>query len=879
MKMKKIIIYSAVAITLAVMITGCSENAWNNHLDGFQDGFNYTEKITVDYTLTNSDYEAIGKALEKIASSDEEKNAAKAIQTNRYFDESSVYPAKIAIPYLLDNTSSEFFIYSEGSEVDVTYKQVYSTPEELSKISSSSTYTLTNLNYQEVWGSESDYVPSFSPSHPAASYLPAILKENYPEAEESTYAIVSYNNATENPVFGDTGEVEITDKIKNVSVGEVLSAVAVVSAQCTRGLILTDNGGSILYYNTNIDLSAYPVGTIVKVSGEVGSYGRAFQLTDAASIEIVGSEEYSYPSPTPYSASMIDAACAGEGDFLAEYVSITGEMSISGNYYNIVINGANSQGSLYYATDEIKNMLENGKSYILDGYFVSVSSGKYFNMVVTDVKPVIKIELTNNIKGLSVGDEITATAIVTGQCTRGLILTDNGGSVLYYNTSIDLSQYPIGTAVKVSGTISSYGRAFQLTDAAEIEILGLAAYTYPEPINYTASMIDEACAGEGDFQAVYVSIQGQMSISGSYYNVNIEGATSQGSLYYATDEIKEKLESGSNYILVGYYVSVSSGKYFNMVVTDVLPVVSAASLGYGNTRSALMTPSSVKENAVYYFNGNAWVPAEGVVVINPEDYTAMGFDNNNLSDADIYIPLYLKANYPYAISGDEIFVAYNLKENKCSTDLFIFDGQKWNLNNNGLETLTSAFIKKNGTWSFLKTLGKAIFDFFDEDELELDRTYLLTYGDVCANPVGASKNYDYLLSTSVTVSGNQIVMANENNGFKFLSSFIREDKVIKVPEGYFVIQDSNERFMYLQGSYSSFNVSDQPGLNADGSIVEGYLFSASNNGDGTWTITNNRGEGNIRNIYYSTKYSNFAGYTEESISSEDHLPSLYLLEL
>ena len=69
----------------------------------------------------------------------------------------------------------------------------------------------------------------------------------------------------------ETPEYTITNNINNLAVGDMLSATAVVTAQNTRGLILTDNAGSILYYDTNVDLSSYPIGTVVKVEGEVSA--------------------------------------------------------------------------------------------------------------------------------------------------------------------------------------------------------------------------------------------------------------------------------------------------------------------------------------------------------------------------------------------------------------------------------------------------------------------------------------------------------------------------------------------------------------------------------------------------------------------------------
>lgn len=189
----------------------------------------------------------------------------------------------------------------------------------------------------------------------------------------------------------DTGDTAITTNIKNLTLNQNLTATAVVTAQSTRGLILTDNGGSILYYNQNINLSDYPINTVVKVNGTVGQYNRGYQLDDKATIQKVGTEVYMYPQPTQYTASMVDNACAGASTdyFQPTYVSIEGTLNISNNYYNIVIEGATAQGSLYYVIDSIKNEIATGEKYKFTGYFNGVSGGtKFFNIVATAVEKV-----------------------------------------------------------------------------------------------------------------------------------------------------------------------------------------------------------------------------------------------------------------------------------------------------------------------------------------------------------------------------------------------------------------------------------------------------------------------------------------------------------
>ena len=181
---------------------------------------------------------------------------------------------------------------------------------------------------------------------------------------------------------------EVTS-IGDVSLDDTLSATVTVTAQCSRGLILTDNTGSILYYNQNINLSEYPIGTILTVNGKVSQYNHGLQLTDAATLTVTtpGDGSYTYPTPTAYTAQMLTEAAAVTDNILATYVTIEGKLSISGSYYNVIVEGTDVQGSVYYPTDQVIGMLEDGKTYKLTGYFTAISgsSTKYFNIIVTGI--------------------------------------------------------------------------------------------------------------------------------------------------------------------------------------------------------------------------------------------------------------------------------------------------------------------------------------------------------------------------------------------------------------------------------------------------------------------------------------------------------------
>ncbi len=281
------------------------------------------------------------------------------------------------------------------------------------------------------------------------------------------------------------------------------------------------------------------------------------------------------------------------------------------------------------------------------------------------------------------------------------------------------------------------------------------------------------------------------------------------------------------------------------------------------------TPVTTSINAVYYFNGSEWAVADGVSALNPADYEAMGVDNAKLTDPEIYIPLYLKNKLIYAQNGDQQIVVYNY--NKAA--LFVYDGANWTLNNNGLENVVGRFTKANNAWSFTKYIGKAIFDFFKEDQVIRDRSYLLVHDNVCATALDKSSNYGYINVSSVEISGETIVLPTDAYAYTFASSVTINDVEYKAPEGQFLMRDSNNRYLYMSGTYNSFNIKDNPTV-TDGAVDAVYFWTAERQADGTWKIKN-VGAGQDRIWGYSISHSSFGAY--DTMDDTRVLPTLYIM--
>lgn len=395
--MNTIIKHSFLALGAVALLAGCDENDWNDKLDGFEVPEPGTSVETLNYTLTAADYTKILNQAPYTSIGTQEERALIAA-TNSFTTDAE---ARQFIPAILRDSTNNFFALANGSAVKVTYNVSANRPQSVLLINKGvELLTLSEDDYQTIWDSEDNYIDAFAPSHPFSSRaVNGILKAEFPDAEAGQYAVVTYNEASENPIFGTIGggdepdvpqpSFQPTSVIGSAAEGDVVEIKGYVTAIDNRGFILSDNSGSILCYQASgFDVASVAVGNQISLSGEVGSYGKGLQIAiTEESYTVEGTGEYTYPAPVVYTGAMMDEAVARTGNELAQYVQFTGKASVSGNYYNFAVDGASTaQGSGYQVPQFIRDQITAGETYIVRGYFASVSSGKFFNVVITSVE-------------------------------------------------------------------------------------------------------------------------------------------------------------------------------------------------------------------------------------------------------------------------------------------------------------------------------------------------------------------------------------------------------------------------------------------------------------------------------------------------------------
>lgn len=191
---------------------------------------------------------------------------------------------------------------------------------------------------------------------------------------------------------GSTGE---EPEYQKMTVAEAQAAAAntpvivegTVMAVNGNSAVIGDETGYIFCYKTNTytDNAAMAVGDKASVEGKLSAYGGFNQINDAKATKL-GTVEFSYPDPTIMSGADLDSWIT-EPEI--DYIQIRGVLTISGNYYNVNVEGATTAiGSIVYPSDELKEKLSNGSTYDFSGFAMYVSGSKYVNIVATEAKLV-----------------------------------------------------------------------------------------------------------------------------------------------------------------------------------------------------------------------------------------------------------------------------------------------------------------------------------------------------------------------------------------------------------------------------------------------------------------------------------------------------------
>ena len=735
--MKSNIFKTLVIGASAMALVSCDENDWNkDELDGFKEP-TITDVTTVQYSMTAADIKKLCsmQANIKIATENNQLAELSAVAEQGYFTD--VITPEIYAPAWLDSIGevkgSPIYYLSDRSTLQLSFPTSDGLPSELTKITSAPVMKVSEAQYQQVWGSETDFTEAFTPSHQAAKELPKLLKEAYPDAASGDYVVVTYNQANQDPIFGSGSDVpgfEMSSVIAGYKKGDAADVNGVVAAVCKSAFILRDKSGEILVYDKNQDYSSLLIGTEVNVKGTIGTFNGGLQI-GSPTFKVMGEEKFAYNKPVTDLATI-----EAQGDkyinglktgVLPIYVKLPVTVKVSGTYYNFDFGSSKFTGSLYEATDALKAMFKDGEQATIEGYFITVSgkqSPYYANMLITSVNGqavvpnAVGFKMTNAIADLKVKDSANVNGIVTGICAQGFIVKDLSGEILAYaGKTFDGSGLKIGSQVNVTGTVGYFNGGLQIGSPV-FEVEGGEKYVYGIPVTDVAAVEAQAQkfvdsnSAETGVLPMYVSLKATVSVSGNYYNFAFGSTKYTGSIYQGTAAQKALLKDGEEATITGYFIS-SNGKFVNVLVTSINGKATepeanaaAASLQMMSSRAGA-TLFTEELKAVYSFNGSSWSAAKDLTVLTAADYAQMGVSSNiNATQAANYLPIYFKNTYPYAQADEAKYVVYDFYNGSATVKNYVsrgvYDGSAWNVST--INTKMNQFVRAgqdNGGYNWL----------------------------------------------------------------------------------------------------------------------------------------------------------------------------------
>jgi uncharacterized repeat protein (TIGR02543 family) len=198
----------------------------------------------------------------------------------------------------------------------------------------------------------------------------------------------------------------------------------------------------------------------------------------------------------------------------------------------------------------------------------------------------------NNISDITAAGTYTVQGTIVAINNRGFILGDGTGYVYYYYgaTGFEPGDYNVGDKVKLAGSVVVYGGVYEFNNTTVISNVSESNYVTEEPTVLSGADMDARVASTTPPQlSSYVQYEGTLAVSGDYYNItNIEGATTaKGSISFPLNVDEITALDGKQVKVTGYYVGISSGKYYNTMLGSIEEVVIT-------TPTIIVTPAYVE---------------------------------------------------------------------------------------------------------------------------------------------------------------------------------------------------------------------------------------------------------------------------------------------
>lgn len=232
--------------------------------------------------------------------------------------------------------------------------------------------------------------------------------------------------------------------------GKNYEVAATVVAMHTQGILIGDASGVMLAFLG--EAPAVAVNDAVTVKGTTELRNGVIQFgKEGLSVAKTGTGSYNTPAPEVMDGTAVTAyiATALENKAVYKYVKYNGEVTVSGNYYNVVIAGTTTKGSVAYGKSEWASF--NGKPVTVEGWLLG-GTANYLQTMATSVTA----DSSTPIVEISAPQQFAATSPVA-QTLNYTVTNTTASAVTFAIEGTNADKFSLGAKTDNTIVVSAKG--------------------------------------------------------------------------------------------------------------------------------------------------------------------------------------------------------------------------------------------------------------------------------------------------------------------------------------------------------------------------------------------------------------------------------------
>lgn len=232
--------------------------------------------------------------------------------------------------------------------------------------------------------------------------------------------------------------------------GKNYEVAATVVAMHTQGILIGDASGVMLAFLG--EAPAVAVNDAVTVKGTTELRNGVIQFgKEGLSVAKTDTSSYNTPAPEVMDGTAVTAyiATALENKAVYKYVKYNGEFTVSGNYYNVVIAGTTTKGSVAYGKSEWASF--NGKPVTVEGWLLG-GTANYLQTMATSVT----VDSSTPIVEISAPQQFAATSPVA-QTLNYTVTNTTASAVTFAIEGTNADKFSLGAKTDNTIVVSAKG--------------------------------------------------------------------------------------------------------------------------------------------------------------------------------------------------------------------------------------------------------------------------------------------------------------------------------------------------------------------------------------------------------------------------------------